>query len=146
MSLQKLKSAFTNTWMNDVTYLSAMAHSGWGALIVVSTALFSAAFKVRLGITGGLVLYALVKEFAYDANFEVPKQSFWDNLEDFVEYLAGIALAWGLLWIKSLVGCGRRTSAVSKQVQDGHLRILVVIIAKDCANAIVGERQVAIDR
>jgi hypothetical protein len=90
------KARLTNSWMLDVQYLAAMAHSGWAALIVLSAARFLD-LKLTAGVSGGLVAFAAVKEFVYDANFEVPRQTSKDDWEDFLGYLAGIALAWAVI-------------------------------------------------
>lgn len=96
-----LKSVFTNTWMNNVNYLAAMAHIGWAALIIVLAALFSNVSLVWCGwISLAFVACAFVKEYWYDANYELPKQTFADNTTDFLAYVAGVALGWGAIGIK----------------------------------------------
>ena len=43
-----------------------------------------------LGIT---IVWAAWKEYYFDARYEVPHQTFWDNTEDFIGYFSGAALA-----------------------------------------------------
>jgi hypothetical protein len=40
-----------------------------------------------------VILLALVKEFWFDAKFEVPKQTFADNMTDFLGYTLGSIVA-----------------------------------------------------
>lgn len=96
----KLKALLTNTWMNNVDYLAAMAHVGWACLIILGTALI-ASLNVHwmVGMSIGMVLFAGLKEYVYDANFELPKQTFADNTEDFVAYVVGVGLAWAIIGV-----------------------------------------------
>ncbi len=94
----KLKALLTNTWMNSVTYLAAMAHIGWAALILVSVAFVSNTSLATCAYASvGLVVFAAIKEYGYDANFELPKQTWKDNTQDFAGYVGGVALAWGVI-------------------------------------------------
>jgi hypothetical protein len=93
-----------NKWMNNVTYLAAMAHIGWAALILLTAAFFlSTAFQL-LGITTLFVMYAGVKEYWYDAHYELPVQTFKENTQDFMGYLGGLALGWIVLLIRIKLG------------------------------------------
>ena len=49
--------------------------------------------RYRWYILAIVAAYAAWKEYYFDARYEVPKQSFWDNTEDFIGYLAGSLLA-----------------------------------------------------
>lgn len=40
-----------------------------------------------------VLLLAAIKEFWFDATYEVPKQTFWDNATDFGGYALGAVLA-----------------------------------------------------
>lgn len=100
--LQNLKTwlakYLTNEWMNEVSFLAPVAHVGWAALIVLATALLSgSSVKICGFVSAALTLFAAVKEYVYDANFEIPKQTFRNNTEDFAGYLGGIALAWAII-------------------------------------------------
>jgi hypothetical protein len=85
-------------FMNEVTYLAAMAHVGWACLIVLSAALFSALdMHWCIGVSIGMIVFGALKEYVYDAHFERPHQTFWMNTGDFIGYLGGIALAWTVI-------------------------------------------------
>ena len=96
-------SWLVNRWMNEVAYLAAMAHVGWAALIVTASNEFALARHVAyrwslMGMTtGALVVFAAVKEFWYDARYELPPQTFRDNAEDFAGYCGGVLLGWVLV-------------------------------------------------
>jgi multisubunit Na+/H+ antiporter MnhB subunit len=84
----------TNKWMNDPTYLAQAAHL-LGAYSVMITA---GHFWGHVGcIIAAIVFTALtaVKEFWYDANYEIPKQTNFDNILDFSMYAVGTII--GLL-------------------------------------------------
>jgi hypothetical protein len=71
--------------------VAGCAHFFFAGYLVMLTAMLwpSEILTVTLGITG----FAAVKEFVYDAKYELnPPQTFLDNLEDFVTYVLG---AWG---------------------------------------------------
>ena len=95
---QRIKAALTNKWMSDVTYLAAMAHVGWACLIVLTAYILhpSAAITTALGV----MIFAALKEYVYDANFEIPKQTARDNTQDFLGYLGGVLLAALVLYVK----------------------------------------------
>lgn len=79
-----LKKYLTNSWMNETNYLAAMAHVGWAALIVLSAAIFTNSNITRLWeVSAVLIVFAGLKEYVYDANFEIPKQTWKDNTQDF---------------------------------------------------------------
>jgi hypothetical protein len=88
--------------MNDTTYLAAMAHIGWACLVILATALLSSLSSHRACIYASAVVtgFAFLKEYVYDAHFELPKQTFRDNTQDFCGYLGGIALAWCILTLR----------------------------------------------
>lgn len=95
MDTTKIKASI-KTWltahssfMNDVQFLAFMAHAGWSGLSTLA-ALFL--FGVWPAIILGMlwVAFASVKEFYYDTNFEIPRQTFADNLEDWIGYAAGL--------------------------------------------------------
>jgi hypothetical protein len=45
--------------------------------------------RAKWWLLAGFVAYAAVKEYYFDARDEVPKQTFWDNTEDFAGYCLG---------------------------------------------------------
>lgn len=81
----------SNKWMNDPDVLAQFGHSGipYGALLTLGK--YHPAWVLYAGL--GIVAYAAVKEFYYDARFETPKQSFMNNLTDFIFYNVGVWLA-----------------------------------------------------
>jgi hypothetical protein len=89
-------------FMGEVNFLATMAHVAWAYGIVLTTAFISGQLRLAAEMSIGLGLFAAVKEFVYDANFEKdPPQTFKDNMQDFCGYLGGIALAWiaiGVAW------------------------------------------------
>lgn len=54
---------------------------------------FGWAHHGRWWVLGLTVAYAAGKEYYFDARYEVPHQTFGDNTEDFLGYVAGAALA-----------------------------------------------------
>jgi hypothetical protein len=88
-------------WMSDVQVLASGCHflMSFGPLVVA--AYLGASLLVLKCLSGFVILFALVKEFLYDANFEVPHQTFQMNLEDFLGYCAGTAFAWGVVLVKA---------------------------------------------
>ncbi len=72
-------------------FVTAMAHM-WFAYAVIAT-------EVHFGVNVWLlilpcVLLAALKEYGFDLRYETnPPQTVWDSTQDFLEYLAGIALA-----------------------------------------------------
>jgi hypothetical protein len=105
--LNWLKTHLTNSWMNNNYFLAAMAHSGWSGLIIACGGILTMAGLPNLMVVGalsaGMVLFAAVKEFWYDANYELPKQTAFDNITDFLGYCAGVAIIWLVILIKWLV-------------------------------------------
>jgi hypothetical protein len=91
-----------NKWMNDPDVLAQIGHVLGGYAVVITAAMFTQAWP---GWALAMIVYAAIKEFWYDANYEIPKQSWQDNLTDFSMYCAGVglglfvsALATGVLW------------------------------------------------
>jgi hypothetical protein len=97
---QKFKAWLTahSDFMNSVVFLAAMAHVGWATIIVLAPQ-FVLGTDLKLATWTSIILtaFAAAKEFIYDANIERPVQSTKDNVQDFVGYLGGIALAWILI-------------------------------------------------
>lgn len=86
-----LKKYLTNKWMNDANVLAQIGHflGGYG---VVLTAAFLGGRWAAASLGVALLAYAGVKEFWYDANYEIPKQTDADNWLDFSMYAAGIVI------------------------------------------------------
>jgi hypothetical protein len=49
--------------------------------------------KAKWYLFAAFAVYAAIKEYYFDARYEVPHQTFWDNTEDFLGYIIGAALA-----------------------------------------------------
>jgi len=81
-----------NTWMNNPDFLAAAAHL-FGALAIIMIAYRALGKKGGLVSTGLFIIYALIKEFWWDMNYELPKQTFGDAFLDFFSYMAGLVLA-----------------------------------------------------
>ncbi len=82
--------------MNNANFLAQAGHFLWGfgSVVAVAYALGRGAALMMFGLN---VLYASVKEWIYDANFELPKQTWKDNLLDFSMYAVGCTA--GLLYV-----------------------------------------------
>lgn len=97
----------TNEWMNNPTFLAQAAHF-FGAYAVCISAFaiwnLSAAKKTAIIFAS----CALLKEFIYDANFEMPTQKFLDNLLDFSFYCIGLIVA---LAISNYLSCHKKNVA-----------------------------------
>lgn len=87
MNLDFLK----NKWMNDANVLAQIGHvlGGYG---IVLTAAFLGGRVYAVSFAAALMVYAAVKEFWYDARFELPKQTWQDNVLDFSMYGVGTIL------------------------------------------------------
>jgi uncharacterized membrane protein YedE/YeeE len=67
------------------------------AHILLSIALLTSVHLAWMGYaTAGGVVAAALKEYWYDATYELPKQTFKDNTEDFLGYCAGMAVGWAV--------------------------------------------------
>jgi hypothetical protein len=77
--------------MNNPQYLAQVGHTLFGCLFMVLAAFFGGmkAAWIALPI---VVVAALIKEFWYDATYELPKQTFADNAMDFGFYCLGAGL------------------------------------------------------
>jgi hypothetical protein len=80
-----------NTWMNNPNVLAQFGHAGipYGLLLTLDKFHSPLFWPVAIGI----MVFALVKEFWYDAKYELPKQTFITNLIDFSFYALGVGLA-----------------------------------------------------
>jgi hypothetical protein len=88
-------------FMSNTQFLAFMGHAGWAALITLAVAYLGATFAVLGWVTAAWVLAAGLKEYWYDANYEVPHQTFAMNTQDFVGYVTGLVIAWMLIAIHS---------------------------------------------
>jgi hypothetical protein len=102
---QTIKTLFTtifttNTWMSNTQFLAFMAHGGVFGFIMMTVGMFSGFSYAWLAVVSCMLLItAAIKEFWYDRSYEQPPQSALDNIEDFVGYFSGVALAWIMVLI-----------------------------------------------
>ena len=75
-------------WKDNPNFNAQAAHFAVGYGVAV-TARWRFSRQLRW-IAWAFVGYAALKEFWYDANYEIPKQIFRDNLEDFAFYILGL--------------------------------------------------------
>lgn len=80
-----------NRWMNSAAYLAQAAHFLGAVSGVLAFAAFFGLAHVWIPLVGGVAAAAL-KEFWYDATYELPKQTWKDNLLDFCFYALGMAV------------------------------------------------------
>jgi hypothetical protein len=106
-----MKAHFTNSWMASDDFDATMAHIGWACLITLATLIVTIAMRMPIPravlpacvwCSGALVVFGLVKEFWFDLRFEIPKQTAWDGVKDFLGYLGGLALAWAVIGVSLL--------------------------------------------
>lgn len=79
-------------WTDNPNFNAQAAHFGVGYAVGVTSFVRSKNVWIRMGLTIGFVGYATLKEFVYDANYEIPVQSFSNNLEDFLFYMLGFGV------------------------------------------------------
>lgn len=94
MNLDFLK----NSWMNNVNFLAQAGHLLAGYAIVLTAAFLSGTLAVII-ISCLLIVYAALKEFWYDANFESPKQTATDNWLDFSFYIIGMIIGLSVIFL-----------------------------------------------
>ena len=85
-----------NKWMNDPDVLAQIGHILGGYAVVFTAAAFTQEWPYW---AGALMAYAALKEFWYDANYEIPKQTWQDNLLDFCMYGVGAGLGVFVAWM-----------------------------------------------
>jgi len=78
-------------WYPSENLIAGLGHFAWGEMVVMAFALYG---HLWIGL-GAMAGFAAVKEFVFDTFIE--KDSQWDNLTDFAEYVAGFVAAL-LLW------------------------------------------------
>jgi hypothetical protein len=89
--------------MTNANFLAQIGHTLGGVLFVLVPTIFLGFHQIWIG--GAILLvWALLKEFAYDLKYELPKQSFGDSLLDFVFYMLGGALGIGVASLAHVLG------------------------------------------
>lgn len=78
-------------WTDNPNFNAQAAHFGVGYGVAMTTMKFAYRKHPVIGIGVSLlfIAYAALKEFWYDANFEIPAQDFASNFEDFFFYHLG---------------------------------------------------------
>ena len=87
-----------DTWENNSQYLAQVGHFLGGGSIVILVAIFLGYAWLPYAMLGVLIA-AAIKEFVYDAHYELPKQTFGDNLMDFAFYQLGSLVGAGLMML-----------------------------------------------
>ena len=88
----------TNKWMNDPRYLAQAGHFLGAYAVIFTTFHFAGLQKALLATISGALIAAL-KEFWYDAKYELPKQTNFDNILDFTMYVVGGGVALLVSWL-----------------------------------------------
>ena len=83
MNWLKTKIAYLGT---NVQFLANLGH------FTVPYALVATFPKAKWFLLAGFVIYAAIKEYWFDAKYEVPHQTFANNTEDFIGYCLGAAV------------------------------------------------------
>ena len=89
----------TNTWMNNPQYLAQVGHFFGGFSIITLTAIFFGFGMPIVYAALGVVVAAGIKEFWYDRNYEIPKQTNADDLMDWTFYQVGSAIGVVVMWL-----------------------------------------------
>lgn len=79
----------------NIQFVAFWAHAGVGALVIRMLYKYHPSWSFYPAIV--LVLGGAIKEYVFDAKEETnPPQTFWDNTEDFIGWLAGAGIGWWL--------------------------------------------------
>jgi hypothetical protein len=80
------------------TFVAQVAH--FGAAYTILSVFILRFPKYQAYAAFGMVVYAVLKEFWYDANYEIPKQPFLNNLLDFSMYVGGVITAFVVVYAR----------------------------------------------
>lgn len=86
-----------NSWMAHPTFIAQSAHF-FSAIAVILTAHHLCGKKPALIAAGIFTVCAFIKEFWYDLNYELPKQTVADGILDFCFYMIGIIFVSSLIY------------------------------------------------
>lgn len=89
-----------NSWMDNPTFLAEMAHFAWAYGILLTAALWSATRRQLVCLFLAFVVFAVVKEYWYDLNYEIPADSVSGSTLDFCVYMLGGLVALGVVWLR----------------------------------------------
>lgn len=96
-------------FMNSVSYLAQVGHFAFAYAVIITVMAISLIRDWNWWPTIGTAIIGMIlaglKEFWFDANYELPKQTFGDNLMDFSFYFLGAAIGMfvSYLLVKNLV-------------------------------------------
>lgn len=96
--IDNIRKFMQNSWMNNPQFLAQIGHF-FGAYSIIITMAFLFSHMVCLVIAGLFILYAALKEFVYDANYELPKQTAADNWMDFAFYMLGVGVSLAMIFL-----------------------------------------------
>jgi hypothetical protein len=89
-----------NTWMNNPQYLAQVGHLFGACSVLLTTGIMALALGAGwlpvLVVLAAGVAAAAVKEFWYDMQYELPRQTWGDSAMDFGFYVLGAGLGTGL--------------------------------------------------
>lgn len=79
-------------WKDNPNFNAQVAHFAVGYDAGITILKFTKPAHRMLGLllVGGFFGYAILKEFWYDAGYEIPAQTFGDNFEDWLFYNLGL--------------------------------------------------------
>lgn len=87
-----------NTLFNEPQYLAQVGHFLGGAALMFLACVFAGFAPTWWVAWICIALAAAVKEYWYDANYELPKQTFSDNTMDFAFYQLGAGVGVLVSW------------------------------------------------
>ena len=86
-------------FMSNTQFLAFMAHAGWAGFATLAVVVLHGTTTALLISTGAWIVAAALKEYGYDARYELPKQTFAMNTQDFIGYCAGLVVAWIIIYL-----------------------------------------------
>jgi hypothetical protein len=87
-----------NSWMNNPNYLAQVGHVLFAYSLILTLGFYSGHLACYIALGVGIPIAAL-KEFWYDADYELPKQTAWDNILDFSMYVVGAGLGMAAVFL-----------------------------------------------
>jgi hypothetical protein len=90
----KLPAWVHGEWMSNTQVLAAGCHVLVAFAPAMVLAYLGAALATLRWLSAGTILFGLAKEYGYDAHYELPKQTFAMNTQDFAGYCVGTLLFW----------------------------------------------------
>lgn len=103
MNKKLIRFGIDFSWMTDSNFLAQMTHVLGGYGVILTAVLFSYNLYYLVGISLLFIVYAFLKEFWFDINYENPKQSITNGLIDFAFYCIGILIGWITVCLKNII-------------------------------------------